>query len=340
METNTSYQPPFTITAVIVRHIADISEAIGRISAQTDAALDLRLRRLNRIRTIQGSLAIEGNTLNEEQITALLDGKHVIAPPREIQEAQNAIRAYDHLEQWNPEHEKDLLKAHTILMAGLVANAGLYRQGGIGVMGKKAIVHVAPPAGRVPQLMSDLFTWLQTTDHHPLVASSIFHYEFEFIHPFSDGNGRMGRLWQTCILSHWNPLFLRIPVESIVYTHQQAYYAALQHSSQQGSVTPFLEFMLAMIRDAVRAATPQVSPQVTPQVAQLLRVLATADPNGLARTALQKTCGLRDRKSFTERWLAPALAAGLIAMTIPDKPNSRMQRYRMTCKGKNLQPHN
>ena len=335
MKTKSTYHPPFTITPSILRLIADISEAVGRISAQADDA-PLRLRRLNRIRTIQGSLAIEGNTLSEEQITALLDGKHVIAPPREIQEARNAIAAYDHLEQWNPENEKDLLKAHSILMAGLIDDAGRYRQKGVGVVGGKEVLHMAPPAARVPHLMGDLFQWLQTTGHHPLVASSVFHYEFEFIHPFADGNGRTGRLWQTLILSRWNLLFLRIPVESVVYAHQQEYYAALQHSTQQGVVTPFLEFMLCMIRDAVPAVTPQVAPQVTPQVAQLLRSLSDASQTGLSRKELQEASGLRDRKSFAERWLAPALKAGLIEMTIPDKPSSRMQRYKITADGRRV----
>lgn len=334
MKTESTYQPPFTITALALRHIADISEAVGRISAQTDGALDLRLRCLNRIRTIQGSLAIEGNTLSEKQIAAILDGKHVIAPPREIQEARNAIAAYDHLEEWSPENEKDLLKAHGVLMAGLIDNAGRYRQGSVGAMGEKAVVHMAPPAGRVPHLMGDLLHWLQEAEYHPLVASSVFHYEFEFIHPFADGNGRMGRLWQTLILSRWNALFLRIPVESLVYAHQQQYYDALRQSTQQGLVTPFLEFMLAMIRDAVLGSTPQATPQVTPQVEQLLRILSGAGEVGLSLKELLDASGLRDRKSFADRWLAPALEAGFIEMTVPDKPNSRMQRYKITASGK------
>ncbi|MDL2267311.1 Fic family protein [Desulfovibrio sp. OttesenSCG-928-G15] len=336
MKAESTYQPPFTITPLALRHIANISEAVGRISAQTDGALDLRLRRLNRIRTIQGSLAIEGNTLSEEQITAILDGKHVIAPPREIQEARNAIAAYDHLEEWNPENEKDLLKAHGVLMTGLIDNAGHYRQSGVGVMGEKAVAHMAPPPGRVPHLMGNLFHWLHKAEYHPLVASSIFHYEFEFIHPFADGNGRMGRMWQTLILSRWNPLFLRIPVESLVYSHQQQYYNALQQSTQQGLVTPFLEFMLTMIRDAVFGSTPQVTQQVTPQVKRLLRILYDAGSDGLSRKELLEACGLRDRNSFTERWLAPTLSAGFIEMTIPDKPNSRIQRYKLTTNGKQI----
>lgn len=362
------YEPPFSITPSALSIVADISEAVGRISAQTDSALDLRLRRVNRVRTIQGSLAIEGNTLSEDQITALLDGKHVIAPPREIQEACNAISAYDQLEGWDPASEKDLLKAHSVLMTGLIDNAGCYRQKNVGVVEGKAVIHMAPPSARVPHLMQGLFRWLQSTKHHPLVASSVFHYEFEFIHPFSDGNGRLGRLWQTLILSRWNPFFLGIPVESLVYTHQQEYYAALQQSTQQGQVTLFIEFMLARIRDAVfglaQQVTPQVSQQVTPQVgqqvsqkvsqkvgqkvtrqvttqvgqqvSQILLLLSGASQNGLSRQELQDACGLSDRNSFTRRWLRPALEAGFIEMTVKDKPNSRMQRYVLSSKGKRL----
>lgn len=342
------YEPPFSITPSALSIVADISEAVGRISAQADSALDLRLRRVNRVRTIQGSLAIEGNTLSEDQITALLDGKHVIAPPREIQEACNAISAYDQLEGWDPASEKDLLKAHSVLMTGLIDNAGCYRQKNVGVVEGKAVIHMAPPSARVPHLMQGLFRWLQSTKHHPLVASSVFHYEFEFIHPFSDGNGRLGRLWQTLILSRWNPFFLGIPVESLVYTHQQEYYAALQQSTQQGQVTLFIEFMLARIRDAVfglaQQVTPQVSqqviPQITPQVgqqvSQILLLLFGASQNGLSRQELQDACGLSDRNSFTRRWLRPALEAGFIEMTVKDKPNSRMQRYVLSSKGKRL----
>lgn len=338
------YEPPFSITPSALSIVADISEAVGRISAQADSALDLRLRRVNRVRTIQGSLAIEGNTLSEDQITALLDGKHVIAPPREIQEACNAISAYDQLEGWDPASEKDLLKAHSVLMTGLIDNAGCYRQKNVGVVEGKAVIHMAPPSARVPHLMQGLFRWLQSTKHHPLVASSVFHYEFEFIHPFSDGNGRLGRLWQTLILSRWNPFFLGIPVESLVYTHQQEYYAALQQSTQQGQVTLFIEFMLARIRDAVfglaQQVTPQVSQQVTTQVgqqvSQILLLLSGASQNGLSRQELQDACGLSDRNSFTRRWLRPALEAGFIEMTVKDKPNSRMQRYVLSSKGKRL----
>src|SRR5690606_2743426 len=185
--------------------LAETAERIGRFSVQMEAEQTLRLRRVNRILSVQGSLAIEGNTLSEKQITAILDGKRVIAPPREIQEARNALQAYDHLTKWQPQREKDLLAAHKMMMSALIDDAGCYRSGGVGVMAGKKVIHVAPQARRVPQLMSQLLAWLANTDQHPLLISSVFHYEFEFIHPFSDGNGRMGRLWQTLILARWNP---------------------------------------------------------------------------------------------------------------------------------------
>ncbi|MFZ5798110.1 MAG: Fic family protein [Thermodesulfobacteriota bacterium] len=330
MSDKANYQPPYTITSAILNLVAEISEKLGRLTALADSGKALQLRRINRIRTIQGSLAIEGNTLSEEQITAILDGKRVLAPPREIQEVRNAIAAYDRLGLWGPGEEAELLEAHRILMAGLLDKAGVYRRGGVGVMAGGQVIHMAPPADRVPALMHDLFRWLAQSDEHPLITSSVFHYEFEFIHPFADGNGRMGRLWQTVILSRWNPLFAEIPVESLVYEHQSRYYRALQESTDQTDSAPFIEFMLRMILDAVMIIAPQVSPQVSPQVALLLKAIK----GEMSREELQSALNLQDRKSFSGRYLKPAHEGGLIEMTIPDKPNSRLQKYRMTDKGR------
>ncbi|WP_027189849.1 Fic family protein [Fundidesulfovibrio putealis] len=324
------YQPPYSITSAVVNLIAEISEAVGRMTVLADQSRALRLRRINRIRTIHGSLAIEGNTLSEVQITAILAGKRVIGPPREVQEVKNALAAYDRFDSWRPEAEKDLLEVHRILMSGLVDEAGVYRRGGVGVMAGKDVIHMAPPAARVPILMGDLFNWLAATDAHPLIASSVFHYEFEFIHPFADGNGRMGRLWQNLILASWNPLFADIPVESLIFEHQAEYYQALRESTRQSDSAPFIAFMLRMLLDTVATSAPQVTPQVTPQVGELL----TAMQGEMSREALQSSLGLRDRKSFRERYLKPALADGLIEMTILGKPNSRMQQYRLTDKGR------
>ena len=326
------HPPPYTITPAVLNLVAQISETLGKLTILNDQAKGLRLRRINRIRTIHGSLAIEGNTLSESQITAILDGKRVMAPPREVREVRNALAVYDRFHSLKPDVEKDLLKAHRLLMSGLVDEAGVYRRGGVGVMAGGQVLHMAPPATRIPGLMADLLRWLSATDAHPLIASSVFHYEFEFIHPFTDGNGRMGRLWQSLILARWNPLFADIPVESLIFEHQIEYYQALQESTRQTDSAPFIAFMLRMILDSVSTTAPQVSPQVTPQVGELLSILK----GDMTRETLQSALGLRDRKSFRERYLKPALEHGLIEMTVPDKPNSRLQQYRLTEKGKNF----
>ena len=332
------YQPPYTITPAIIRLISSISEQLGRLSVLEDEK-NLRLRRINRIRTIQGSLAIEGNNLSEAQISAILDGKRVIAPPKDIQEARNAIKAYEQFENWQPANEKQLLMAHQVLMAGLIDDAGRYRHGNVGVMAGDVVVHMAPPANRVTKLMGDLFSWLATTDQNPLITSSVFHYEFEFIHPFADGNGRMGRLWQTLILSRWNPLLAQLPVESMVYAHQSEYYQALNLSTQKTDSAPFVEFMLGVILETIQSTagnnTPQVSQQVAPQVGVLIKALYKAD-KPQTRNELQTHLSLKDRESFRERYLKPALEAGLIEMTIPGKPTSRLQQYRLTELGRKL----
>lgn len=328
------YQPPFTITQEILNLVAAISEALGRLTVLADQAKNLRLRRINRIRTIHSSLAIEGNTLTEAQITAILEGKRVIAPPREVQEVKNALSAYDRFDTWKPESEKDLREAHRILMSGLIDEAGMYRRGGVGVVAGQQVIHVAPPANRVPQLMGDVFGWLVATNVHPLVASSVFHYEFEFIHPFTDGNGRMGRLWQSLILTRWNPLFADIPVENLIFEHQTEYYQALHESTRQSDSAPFIAFMMRMMLGALTTSTPQVAPQVTPQVSELLAVIE----GEMSRETLQAALGLADRKSFRARYLKPALDQRLIEMTIPDKPNSRLQKYRLTNTGRQWLP--
>lgn len=325
--------PPFTLTPNIIHLVANISEHIGRLSFANAQASELRLNRINRIRTIQGSLAIEGNTLSEEQITAILEGKRVIAPPRELQEARNAILAYEQLDKWQPEKEKDLLHAHALLMQSLVDDAGYYRKGNVGVMKGEQVVHMAPPANRVAGLMKNLLHWLKTSNQHPLIASCVFHYEFEFIHPFSDGNGRMGRLWQTLLLSQWNPLFQNIPVESLVHEHQAEYYQAINTSTQKTDCATFIEFMLRMILEAITSAviegTPHVTPQVTPQVEQLLHALKKE----MGRDDLLAALGLSDRKHFREAYLQPALASGLVSMTNPQSPKSPKQSYRITPQG-------
>jgi Fic family protein len=324
------YLPPFSLTSDIVTRVAEIAERLGRFELRLEGEDPLRLRRINRIRTVTGSLAIEGNTLGEAQITAILDGKRVIAPPQEIQEARNALAAYERMPTWNPVKESDLLQAHRLLMLGLLDSVGGCRAGGVGVMAGDQVLHMAPPASQVPRLMADLLAWLATTEDHPLIASSVFHYELEFIHPFADGNGRIGRLWQTLLLSRWQPLFAHLPVESLINRNQAAYYQAIRQSTVQTDCAPFIAFMLTMIRDALREnLPPQVAPHVTPQVAALLSALH----GDMSREQLQAALGLADRKSFHQRYLLPALQAGWIERTLPDKPRSRLQQYRLSEQG-------
>ena len=327
------YKPPCTVTPAIVNLIARISEAVGRLTALTDATLTLRLRRINRVLTIYGSLAIEGNTLTAYQITAILEGKRVIAPPREILEVRNAIAAYDRFGQWRPAVETEFLEAHRTLMAGLLDDAGSYRRGGVGVMNEGQVIHLAPPANRVPGLMGELFRWLTASEEHPLITSAVFHYELEFIHPFTDGNGRMGRLWQTLILTRWNPLFADLPVESIVHEHQIEYYQALRDSTNQTDSAPFVEFMLGMILKAINTptATEQVSDHETDQVSLLLKAVGDKERSG---QELMRALGMSHRPTFRGNYLNPALRDGWIERTQPASPRSPTQRYRLTIKGK------
>ena len=242
-----SYEPPFKITSKAINLISQISADIERFKIRLEQEDGVRLRKINRMKTIQGSLAIEGNTLTEEQVTALIEGKHVIAPMREVQEVKNAIKVYEKCMSFNPYKEKDLLKAHGILTMGLLDNPGHFRKGGVCIAGKNGISHIAPPADRVPFLMNDLFDWLKSTDVHPLIKSCVFHYEFEFIHPFEDGNGRMGRLWHSRILADWNPIFIHLPTENMILKNQAAYYKALEQSTDENDSGIFIDFMLEII---------------------------------------------------------------------------------------------
>jgi Fic family protein len=249
-----TYHPPFTLTNRMTHLVSEIAELIGAWKAVNQNTLVPALRRGNRIKTIQASLAVEQNTLSVEQVTAVLDGKLVLGTPKEIQEVHNAFAAYEALEQLNPTALDDLLKAHGILMRGLIKNSGHWRTGGAGIYQGDKIIHVAPPASQLPRLMSDLFNWLQNTDTHPLIASAAFHYEFEFIHPFSDGNGRMGRLWQTLILSQWQPLLAYLPVETVIKHRQADYYQRLGEADASSNCSAFIEFLLEAIQQSLQEA--------------------------------------------------------------------------------------
>ena len=245
------YTPPFTITSKSIDLISKISEKIGEMNFLTSESQHVNLRKKNRIKTIHSSLAIENNSLSIEQITAIIDGKRVLGAPNEIQEVKNAVQAYELLLTLDSTSEKDLLRAHGIMMKDLVSRAGKYRNDGVGIFDGKEVVHVAPPAERVPLLMADLFEWLKTSDAHPLIKSCVFHYEFEFIHPFQDGNGRIGRLWQSAILKDWRNIFAWLPVESLIKEKQAEYYSALNVSDTSADSTFFIEFLLGLILSTI-----------------------------------------------------------------------------------------
>lgn len=245
------YKPPYQITSKIIDLISQISLNVGKLEAIDSKTALPMLRKVNQIRTITGTLQIEGNTLDEERITALIEGKRVLGKVDEIAEANGAISLYKQLENLNYKDEQELLKSHKILMHELLKKAGNYRTSDVGVGGKDGVVHIAPPQAQIPKLMADLFRWLNITDEHPLITSSVFHYEFEFIHPFIDGNGRMGRFWQSLILYNWNQYFSIIPIESIIRDKQREYYKVLEQCGSEASSTLFIEFMLQSILEAI-----------------------------------------------------------------------------------------
>ena len=242
-------RPPFQITNAIIDHVAEIAELVGKLSLSSHLSGNPTLRRTNRIRTIHGSLAIEQNTLSLEQITAVLNGKHVLAPPKDIAEVKNAYEIYERLDELDPYSVDDLLTAHGIMTRGLVEESGVFRSRPVGVVDQEGhILHFGTLPQYVPGLVEELLDWTKNSNLHMLIRSCVFHYELELIHPFADGNGRVGRLWHTLLLSKWNPAFAWLPVESIIYDNQQEYYAAINASNNAGESTVFIEFMLSAIK--------------------------------------------------------------------------------------------
>jgi len=313
------YTPPFEITPAIVNLISEISEKIGALNVKKD----LRLRKISKIKTLVGTLKIEGIEADEEKITALLEGKRVLATQRELAEIKGAIALYENIDKFDYKSEKDLLKAHKILMQNIIKEAGIYRTKNVGVGNEKEITHIAPPASNVSKLMGDLFEWLNKTDLHPLIVSSVFHYEFEFIHPFVDGNGRIGRFWQTLILYNWKSIFEYLPIESLIYENQDEYYKAIEYSTEMESPTPFIEFMLKIILDTLN--TPQAIPQVTPQDERKKKIMEFCQISR-SRKEISEYIGIKDRK-YLKEILNRMIKKGLIKMTLPNKPTSPKQKY-------------
>ena len=252
-------KPPFEITNTIIDSVAEIAELVGRLTSTNHLSSNPTLRRSNRIRTIHGSLAIEQNTLSLEQVTAVLNGKHVLAPPKDIAEVKNAYEIYERLDELDPCSVDDLLTAHGIMTRELVDESGMFRTRPVGVVDQEGrVLHFGTLPQYVPDLVMELLDWVKSSDVHMLIRSCVFHYEFELIHPFADGNGRVGRLWHTLLLSKWNPAFAWLPVESIIHDRQEEYYAAINASNDAGESTVFIEFMLSAIKasliDAINAS--------------------------------------------------------------------------------------
>lgn len=322
------YVPPYEITDEMLRLISDIMENLGRLSGVNELEKLPRLRRVNRIKSIHSSLAIENNTLSFEQVTAVINGKPVLAPQKDVLEVQNAFRAYEKLDEINPYSVDDLLKIHGVMTDGLVKEAGQLRSGQVGVYNQDGkVVHLAPPAEFVPGQIAQLFGWVQTSKTNMLIKSSVFHYEFEFIHPFNDGNGRTGRFWQTALLASWKPIFAWIPIESIIKNNQEAYYNTIALSTSQGKSNIFVEFMLDVINNAIKELVDDAknhSNHLNNRVAELLKVI---EPYPQSATELMEKLNLKSRAGFRNNYLQPALDAGLIGMTEPDKPTSKNQKY-------------
>ncbi len=322
------YVPPYEITDEMLELVSEIMENLGKLSGVNELEKLPRLRRVSRIKSIHSSLAIENNTLSIEQVTDVINGKRVLAPQKDIEEVHNAFNAYEKLNEINPYSIDDLLKIHGIMMNGLVKEAGSLRSGQVGVYNQDGkVVHLAPPADFVPQQLGQLFDWVKNSNANMLIKSSVFHYEFEFIHPFNDGNGRTGRLWQTALLASWKPIFAWIPIESIIKDNQEDYYNAITLSTSQGKSNIFIEFMLDVINKAIKdiiTDTRNHYNHINNQITELMKVIESYPQSA---TELMEKLNLKSRLGFRKNYLQPALDAGLIGMTEPDKPTSKNQKY-------------
>ena len=319
-----TYQPPFRMTEEITNLIVEIGQYVGSITTYESMYRNPVLRRENRIKSIYSSLAIEQNTLSLDQVSDVINGKRVLGPPEDIREVKNAYEAYEHVSELDPYSIKNLLYAHKLMTEGLVKEAGRFRSGNVGVYAGECLIHAGTPARYVPDLISQLMAWLKESKYHPLVKSCIFHYEFEFIHPFMDGNGRTGRLWQSLILRKWNDLFAWLPVETLVHENQEEYYRVLQKADNAGDSTEFVEFMLGMIRNALkelrdnqnhdtneanaeanREANEAESGAIEDQILRLIR----ANPK-ISQTRIAEEIGVS--RSTIQRAVAKLMEGGLV----------------------------
>ena len=324
-----SYKPPYNINSQMLRNVADIMKLIGYISGSQ--AIDInkpKLRRTNQINSIYSSLAIENNQLTKDQVKDIINGKLVIGPKRDILEVQNALKCYDDIININPYQIDDLLRYHKIMMQGLLEDAGNFRLTQEGVFDGDTVIFIAPPANLVPELIENLYDYLINYDDNFLIKSCFFHYEFEFIHPFSDGNGRLGRLFQTCLLANNEEVFSYLPIESIIKERQQEYYDAISKSNQEGNADIFIEFMLEAILETLKRVNLSSKVDSSAKSLYVEKLMSVMDEHKAYKLKdLMELLNLTSLSSFKKHYIIPAMDDGLIAMTIPNVPTSRSQRY-------------
>ena len=324
------YKPPYTITEKMLNLVSSISTKLGRIEIYHNLDNKPHLRRNNRIKSVHSSLKIEANSLTIGQTKDVINGRMVLGPEQEIQEVKNAYKAYEMIGKVNPYSLDDLKKVQGIMEYLLKDDAGRFRDGDEGVFNGDTCIFMAPPPQFVHSLMLDLFGWMSTNrkEVHPLIMGAIFHYEFVFIHPFSDGNGRTARLWHTMLLNEWNPVFAYIPLESQIEKFQNDYYNAISECHVNGNSNVFIEFMLERIDDILDEVNEQVRKSINDEseyVKRLLEVMEFDVP--YTAVSLMKQLGLKSRETFRKNYMDPALNIGAVERTIPDKPNSKNQRY-------------
>ena len=325
-----SYIPPYTISDKMLEQVASISEKVGRITSHRELESKPHLRRNNRIRSIHSSLKIEANSLSLNEVRDVINGHYVVGDQKEIQEVKNAYAAYEKISEIDPSSLSDLKKIHGILTHLTVEESGEFREGDEGVFSGGKCIFVAPPSHMVSGLIKSLLSWVKTSEGivHPLIMAAVFHYEFVFIHPFSDGNGRMARLWHTVILYRWRSVFEYIPLESQIERFQEQYYDAIAKCNVNGNSDVFIEFMLDMIDkvlDDVMLQVNKVNAETSEYVKRMLDVMEYDVP--YTSKDIMARLGLKSKDTLRKNYLNPAMELGLVKMTIPDKPNSRNQRY-------------
>lgn len=324
------YTPPFTITDNMLKLVSEISEKIGKIGSHKEMENRPHLRRNNRIRSIHSSLRIEANSLSLSEVRDVINGHPVSGDGKEIQEVKNAYEAYAHISDINISSIPDLKKMHGIMTYNTVEESGVFRKGNEGVFSGDKCIFVAPPPHMVNDLMRDLFAWVKRSEGlvHPLILSAVFHYEFVFIHPFADGNGRMARLWHTAILYRWRNIFEYIPIESQIEKYQAEYYGAISQCHADGNSSRFIEFMLMMINrilDEVAAQISRSCADMSEYVKRMLDVMEYDVP--YTSNSIMELLGLKSKETLRKNYINPAIGLGVVRMTVPDKPSSRNQRY-------------